>query len=155
MRYTSALPAINLDNIDEITPLEANVCPTDVDVRDSLSNHYSVLTAYYDKETKKWYEAKRASHSFISVNMTKIDPSRRNKCEDYSANLHLMADLGAMCSLLNYDAVRAMGINPEELELLNVSITGVNGKKLESQRRQMCVKIVNNKTGTESWEKFT
>ena len=86
MRYTSALPAINLDNIDEITPLEANVCPTDVDVRDSLSNHYSVLTAYYDKETKKWYEAKRASHSFISVNMTKIDPSRRNKCEDYSAN---------------------------------------------------------------------
>ena len=59
-----------MDNIDEITPLEANVCPTDVDVRDSLSNHYSVLTAYYDKETKKWYEAKRASHPFILVNMT-------------------------------------------------------------------------------------
>ena len=41
-----------------------------------------------------------------------------------------MADSGAMCSLLNYDAVRAMGIIPENLDLSNVSITGVNGKKL-------------------------
>ena len=86
--------------------------------------------------------------------MTKINPNKRNKCEDYSADLHLMADSGAMCSLLNYESVRAMGIDPEDLKLSNVSIVGVNGKRLESQTRQMCVKIVNNKTGTESWEKI-
>ena len=72
MRYPNAPPAINLDNIDEIAPLEENICPIDVDVRDSLSNHYSILTAYYNKETGKWYEAKRASHPFISVNKEKL-----------------------------------------------------------------------------------
>ena len=76
MRYTSTPPAIKLDNIDKIMPLEANICPTEVDVRDNPSNHYSVLTSYYDKKTNKWYAAKRASHPLISVNMTKIDPSR-------------------------------------------------------------------------------
>ena len=65
-----------------------------------------------------------------------------------------MADSGAMCSLLNFETVKSMGLNPEDLELSNVSITGVNGKKLESQTRQMHVKIVNNKTGAESWEKL-
>ena len=60
-----------------------------------------------------------------------------------------MADSGAMCSLLNFETVKSMGLNPEYLELSNVSITGVNGKKLESQTRQMHVKIVNNKTGAE------
>ena len=65
-----------------------------------------------------------------------------------------MADSGAMCGLLNHETVRAMGINPEDLELSNVSISGVNGKKLESQTRQMHVKIVNNKNGAESWEKL-
>ena len=64
-----------------------------------------------------------------------------------------MADSGAMCSLLNYESVRAMGLEPDMLEKSNVSITGVNGKKLEAQTRQMCVRIVNTKTGTESWEK--
>ena len=46
-----------------------------------------------------------------------------------------------------------MGLEPEQLEKSNVSITGVNGKKLKAQTRQMCVCIVNTKTGTESWEK--
>ena len=63
------------------------------------------------------------------------------------------AESGAMCSLLNFEAVRAMGLDPEKLEKSHVSITGVNGRKLESQTRQICLKIVNNKTGTESWEK--
>ena len=65
------------------------------------------------------------------------------KCEDYSANLCLMAESGAICSLLNFASVRSMGLDPEDLELSNVSITGVNGKKLQSQTRQMHVKIVN------------
>ena len=92
--------------------------------------------------------------SFLSVNLTKFDPDRRNRCEEFSANLHLMVDSGDMCSLLNYDAVRAMGPDPEKLEKSNLSITGVNGKKLKSQTRQMCVMIINNKTGTESWKKL-
>ena len=64
-----------------------------------------------------------------------------------------MADSGAMCSLLNHETVRQMGIDPESLELSAVSITGVNGKKLQSQTRQMHVKIVNSKNKSESWEK--
>ena len=92
MRHPNAPPAINLDNIDEITPLEANICPIDVDVRDTLSNHYYVLTAYWNKETGKWHEVKRENHPFISVNMTKINPNKRNKCEDHSPNLCHMAD---------------------------------------------------------------
>ena len=46
-----------------------------------------------------------------------------------------------------------MGIDPESLEKAAVSITGVNGKKLESQTRQMHVRIVNSKNKAESWEK--
>ena len=64
-----------------------------------------------------------------------------------------MADSGAMCTLLNHETVRQMGIDPETLETSSVSITGVNGKKLQSQTRQMHVKIVNSKNKAESWEK--
>ena len=46
-----------------------------------------------------------------------------------------------------------MGIDPESLEISSVSITGVNGKRLQSQTRQMHVKIVNTKNNAESWEK--
>ena len=41
-----------------------------------------------------------------------------------------MADSGAMCSLLNYETVEKMGIDPESLDISAVSITGVNGKKI-------------------------
>ena len=64
-----------------------------------------------------------------------------------------MADSGAMCSLLNHETVEKMGIDPESLDKSSVSITGVNGKKLKSQTRQMHVKIVNTKNRAESWEK--
>ena len=64
-----------------------------------------------------------------------------------------MADSEAMCSLLNFKTMRDMGINPEKLETSNVSITGVNGKQLQSQTRQMHVKIVNTSNQEESWEK--
>ena len=46
-----------------------------------------------------------------------------------------------------------MGINPENLETSNVTITGVNGKQLQSQTRQMHVRIVNTSNQQESWEK--
>ena len=64
-----------------------------------------------------------------------------------------MADSGAMCSLMNYETVRQMGIDRDSLEKSSVSITGVNGKKLQSQTRQMHVRIVNSKNKSESWEK--
>ena len=99
-------------------------------IRDLPSNNdLSVLTSHYDPSTNKWLESRRASHPFISVRMTKINPRKRNMCEDFSANLCLMADSGAMCSLLNFKTVKSMGLNPEDLEISNVSITGVNGKK--------------------------
>ena len=64
-----------------------------------------------------------------------------------------MADSGAMCSLLNFETVKSMGLDPEKLDVSSVSITGVNGKKLQSQTRQMHVKIVNSRNNAESWEK--
>ena len=118
------------------------------------SNSFEILTSHWDDETQKWHEATRASHPYITVRLTKINPHQRNKREKASAELHLMADSGAMCSILNYDSVRAMGLDPDTLELSSVCITGVNGKQLESQTRQMCVEISNKKTGKETWEKI-
>ena len=98
-------------------------------IRDLPSSHdLCVLTSYYDPSTHKWLESRRASDPFISVRMTKINPKKSNMCEDQSANLCLMADSVAMCSLLNYETVEAMGLNPDDLELSSISITDVNGK---------------------------
>ena len=85
--------------------------------------------------------------------MTKIDPSRNNKKESETTKLCLMANSAAMCTLLNFETVREMGIIPENLETSRVSITGVNGKKLQSQTRQMHVRIVNPRNKAESWER--
>ena len=35
-------PLILLDNIEEVSPPNTNACPIAVDIRDNLSNHYSV-----------------------------------------------------------------------------------------------------------------
>ena len=43
-------------------------------------------------------------------------------------------------------------MEPEKLEASTVCITGVNGKQLQSQTRQMHVKIVNPRNKAESWE---
>ena len=64
-----------------------------------------------------------------------------------------MADSGAMCTLLNFETVKSMGIVPESLETSRVSITRVIGKQLQSQTRQMLVKIVNPRNKAESWER--
>ena len=85
--------------------------------------------------------------------MTKISPENNNSYDTPSTTLCLMADSGAMCSLLNHETVKQMGIDPETLQTSSVSITGVNGKKLQSQTRQMHVRIVNTKNKSESWEK--
>ena len=138
VRYSEDSPSIILDNMVEVNSPEIAACPLEIDIRDSPSNRLSVLTSYLDLETGKWHESKRASHPFLAVEITKINPKRRNECEEFTASLQLMADSGAMCSLLNYESVRAMGLEPDMLEKSNVSITGVNGKKLEAQTRQMC-----------------
>ena len=65
----------------------------------------------------------------------------------------LMADSGAMCTLMTHDTVKTMVIDPEKLEVSSVSITGVNGKRLQSQTRQMHLKIVNPRNQVESWER--
>ena len=50
--YLQEAPAIILDNIEEIP--EANICPTDVKIRDFPSSHdLSVLTSHYDPSTHK------------------------------------------------------------------------------------------------------
>ena len=139
-----------MDNIEEV--INANVIGVKARNLPSRTD-LSVLTSYFDPNSRKWLEAKRASHPFISVKMTKINPRRDNKEESSTSTQCLMVDSGAMCSLLNYKTVEDMGLIPENLEISNVSITGVNGQKLQSVTRQMHVKIVNSKNGAESWER--
>ena len=82
LRYTEEPSSIILDNMDEVTPTETTTNTIGVNIRDSPSNHYSVLTSYLDTHTGKWHESKRASHPFLSVHVTKINPDRRNEHED-------------------------------------------------------------------------
>ena len=63
-----------------------------------------------------------------------------------------MADSGVMCTLLNFETVKSMGIDPEKLEASTVCITRVNVQELKSQTREMHVKIVNPHNKAESWE---
>ena len=94
---------------------------------------FSVLTSVFDQKAGKWRESSRVTHPFISVEVTKIDPYNRNKSSSPTTTQCLMADSGAQCSLLNFKTVRKMQIDPEKLEKSDVSITGVNGKALQSQ----------------------
>ena len=128
-RYTEKAPSILISNMTEVDPPKIEACPLEIEIRDSPSNRLNVMTSYLDLASGKWHESTRASHPFLAVEITKINPKRRNEVENFSARLQLMADSGAMCSLLNYESVRAMGLDPEKLEKSNVSITGVNGQK--------------------------
>ena len=114
-RYTEEAPPIILNNIEEVT--ELNVCNNDVKIRDLPSTTgLSVLTSFYDNKIGKWLESRRASHPFIKVKMTKINPEKNNSFDTQSTTLCLMADSGAMCSLLNHETVKQMGIDPETLQ---------------------------------------
>ena len=157
-KYEGKAPPIILDNIEEVIldnieeVGELEVCNSEIQLRDHPN--LSVLTSYWDEKSEKWLEAERASHPFIAVKLTKINPKKNNSPDSDCSTLCLMADSGAMCNLLNHETVRSMGIDPESLDIAAVNITGVNGKRLESTTRQMFVKIENPKTKTESWEKL-
>ena len=56
---------------------------------------FSVLTSVFDHETGKWRESSRATHPFISVEITRIDPYNRNKSSSPTTTQCLMADSGA------------------------------------------------------------
>ena len=101
-RYTNEAPPIILDNIDEVSNI--NICTSEVKMRNLPSKtDLSVLTSHYDHSSGKWLESRRASHPFISVKMTKIDPERNNKNDSMATTLFLIVDSGAMCSLLNFE----------------------------------------------------
>ena len=114
-RYINEAPPIILDIIDEVTDI--NICTNEIKLRDVPSKtDLSVLTSHYDNATGKWLESRRASHPFISVKMTKINPAKNNKDDTLTTTLCLMADSGAMCRFMNHETVRQMGIDPESLE---------------------------------------
>ena len=77
-RYEGEAPPIILDNIIEEEKISINASAA---VRRAPSSDMKVLTCYLDKASGKWVEARRASHPFISVNITKINPHRNNKRE--------------------------------------------------------------------------
>ena len=123
-------------------------------MRKAPSGDMRVLTCYMDKTTGKWVEGRRSSHPYIKVNMTKINPNRGNRAEGDAKQLCVMADSGAMCTLLTYDTCRQMGVRPEELPTSTACITGVGGIELKSKVRYMHVKIVNPRNRAESWERI-
>ena len=99
-------------------------------------------------------ESRRASHPYIKVNMIMINPHRNNQAESETKQLCVMADSGAMCTLLTFDTCRQMGIVPESLPTSTACITGVGGYELKSKVRYMHVKIVNPRNRAESWERI-
>ena len=127
-RYESEAPPIILDNIIEDDKINVNIAAMRSDMR--------ILTCHLDKATGKWIEAKRASHPFVKLNMTKVNPYRNNRSEGDTKQICIMADSGSMCTLLTYDTCKAMGVEPESLDLASVSITGVGGIELKSRTRQ-------------------
>ena len=86
--------------------------------------------------------------------MTKIDPLRNNRAEGETKQMSVMADSGAMCTLLTFDTCRQMGIVPENLPTSTACITGVGGCELKCKVRYMHVKIVNPRNRAESWERI-
>ena len=69
----------------------------------SARNNLSVQTCYMDKATGRWIEVKRGSHPYIKVSMTKINPQRGNRTESATKQVCVMADSGAMCTLLTFE----------------------------------------------------
>ena len=96
LRHEDNEDPIIIDNINEVVPdnIDANVLGV-------KASNLSVLTSYFDHKANKWLESKRASHPFISVKMTKINPKKNNKDDSDTTTQCVMADSGAMCSLLN------------------------------------------------------
>jgi hypothetical protein len=65
-----------------------------------------------------------------------------------------MADTGAQCSIFTFRAIRSIGVEPLGLKQSGVSIVGVGGKPLDGIVREICIQLVNRKTGTKSYEKI-
>ena len=116
-RYTTEAPPIILDNVVESEPININTTKT------IPTNNVRVNTCYMDKTTGKWIEVRRASHPYIKVNMTKINPHRSNRAESETKQLCVMADSGAMCTLLTFDTCRQLGVVPENLPSSTTTIT--------------------------------
>ena len=124
MRHEGKALPIIMDNVNEVVMDDMtkviNTNVIGVKTKDlPPTSDLSVWTSYFDHNSKKWLEAKRASHPFISVKMTKINPKKNNKEESSTTTQCVMADSGAMCSLLNFKMVEDMGLNPEDLEISN------------------------------------
>ena len=75
-RYAGEAPPIILDNVIDEENIKINASAV---LHKGPSNHMRVLTCYLDKTSGRWIEARRASHPFISVNVTKINPHQNNK----------------------------------------------------------------------------
>ena len=79
IRYETEAPPIILDNIVESN--NANINAATMRVKDSPTGDMRILTCHLDKATGKCVESRRASHPFVKINMTKINPHRGNRSE--------------------------------------------------------------------------
>ena len=104
---------IIMDNVNEIVVDEVNTNVLGVLPQNGPStSNLSVLTSYFDHNAQQWLKTKRATHPFISVEMTKINPRNNNRSDSKTTTQCVMTDSGAMCSLLNFKMVEDMGLNP-------------------------------------------
>ena len=81
-------PSLEEININS-AGIKARSIPSTIDL--------SVLTSVFDHGSGKWLESKRATHPFISVKITRIDPRNQNRNSSETTTQCLITDSGAAC----------------------------------------------------------
>ena len=114
---------------------------------------FNINSAYYDEITDKWIDDTELTHPYIAIQAANINPNSLQETS-HTIDLKVMADTGAMCSIFTFDAIRSLGVEPVGLKSCDISIVGVGGKALEGIVREICLKIINRKTGSMSYEKI-
>ena len=93
-----------IGNSDEKNKIEAGPTLEELNINSAgikarsipYTTNLSVLTSVFDHGSGKWLESRRATHPFISVKITKIDPRNQNRKASETTTQCLMADSGAM-----------------------------------------------------------
>merc|ERR1712105_154584 len=101
----------------------------------------------------QWVDEENVTHPYIAIQFSQINPRTLQEIS-HTMDIKAMADTGAQCSIFTFGAIRSLGVEPLSLKRSDVSIVGVGGKPLDGIVREICIKLVNKKTGTKSYEKI-
>ena len=114
---------------------------------------YTVCSTYHNTKMNQWVNEENVTHPYIAIQFSQINPRTLQEIS-HKLDIKAMADTGAQCSIFTFGAIRSIGVEPTGLKPSGVSIVGVGGKQLDGIVREICIKLVNRKTGTKSYEKI-